>query len=312
MSADRIKARDLAKGKWRSILPHLGVPEHVLDGRHHRCPANGQGEDRFRFADREGSGNYFCHCSRGEKGGINLLMCCKGLDYPSACREIERIAGDALPAATAPTNDGKQRMARITTVMEAIEPDDEVAKYLRGRGLAVPPSGLARARLDYYDKGKRERLGPFASMVAVIRGSDGSPQSLHVTYLQGGKKAPVRSPRKIIRGGYQPGSAIRLFPIAEHLGVAEGIETALAAAKLFDLPTWALVNEGNMRRFQPPVGVKQVSVFADKDDNYAGQAAAYGLANELERAGIHCDVFVPPQSGKCDWNDVLLAQQVAA
>lgn len=306
------RAKDLAAGKWRSILPMLGIPATYLDGKHHRCPANGEGKDRFRFADREGTGSFFCNCSHGEKGGIGLVMCCKHLSYADACKEVERVAGCDVPMDEAPsTRDGKRRLEVVRKAMEEIQPDGEVSAYLRGRALKVPPTGLARARLDYYETGTRGKRGTYDAMVAVMRGRDGKPQSLHVTYIQNGKKAPVSCPRKILCGGYEPGSAVRLFPVAEHIGIGEGIETSLAAAELFDLPTWAAINEGNMRRFRPPVEVKRVSVFGDKDGNYAGQAAAYCLANELERMGVACDVYLPTQPGKCDWNDVLISQRVA-
>ena len=64
-----MSAREDAQGKWRSVLAACGVPADALDGKHHPCPATGQGEDRFRFADRNGSGNFFCGCSDGKKGG---------------------------------------------------------------------------------------------------------------------------------------------------------------------------------------------------------------------------------------------------
>lgn len=310
--SERERAKDLAAGKWKSILPMLGVPANYLDGKHHRCPANGEGEDRFRFADRNGSGSFFCRCSEGAKGGVALVMCCKGIGYAEACREVEKIAGRAIESPPAIPVDGRQRVARILGKTRPVEPGDEVCKYLAGRGLALPPSGLATATLDYFEKGERGPQGSYSTMVAVLRGHDGKAQTLHITYLQSGGKAPVRAPRKLVSGGFEQGSAIRLFPVAEHLGVAEGIETALSAAKLFDLPTWALVNDRNLRRFRAPEGVKRVSVFGDKDDNYAGQAAAYGLANDLERAGIACDVFLPTQTGKCDFNDVLMNQRVGA
>jgi len=308
--SDRVKARDLAKGKWRSVLPLVGIAAHYLDGKHHGCPANGEGEDRFRFADRDGSGNFFCNCSRGEKGGIALVMCCKGIDYPEACRQVERVVGGAVETPPSLPVDGQQRMKSILAKTKPIEPGDEVCQYLAARGLTVPPSGIRKARLDYYERGEHGPAGTYTAMVASIRAADGKGQTLHITYLEGDKKAPVKNPRKIMSSlSDAPGCAVRLFPVAEHIGVAEGIETALSAAVLFDLPTWALVNEGNMRKFKPPPGVKCVSIFADKDTNFAGYAAAYGLAHDLMRLHTPCEVFVPTLPGKCDFNDVLLSKR---
>ena len=88
-----MSAREEAAGKWRTVLSQLGIDERVLDRRHHPCPGSGQGTDRFRFADRNGSGNYFCACSDGTKGGMALLMCCKGITYAEAAKQVESIVG---------------------------------------------------------------------------------------------------------------------------------------------------------------------------------------------------------------------------
>jgi Toprim domain-containing protein len=52
-------------------------------------------------------------------------------------------------------------------------------------------------------------------------------------------------------------SAVRLFPIPSdgHLGVAEGIETALSAAAIFGIPTWAALSDDGVARWQWPAEV---------------------------------------------------------
>ena len=55
----------------------------------------------------------------------------------------------------------------------------------------------------------------------------------------------------------------------------------------------------------PPEGVSEVHIFADCDEGYAGQAAAYTLAHRL--AGkVEVVVRLPAAPG--DWNDVLLGK----
>ena len=43
--------RDIAKGRWKEILPALGIDPKFLQNRHGPCPICG-GDDRFRWDDR--------------------------------------------------------------------------------------------------------------------------------------------------------------------------------------------------------------------------------------------------------------------
>ena len=90
------------------------------------------------------------------------------------------------------------------------------------------------------------------------------------------------------------------------MGIAEGIETAIAAHELFGLSTWATISSSIMESFVPPAGVRRLTIFADHDANFAGQLAAYTLAHRLHRLdpGLAVEVNVPPEPDT-DWLDVL-------
>jgi putative DNA primase/helicase len=104
-------------------------------------------------------------------------------------------------------------------------------------------------------------------------------------------------------GAMPTGAAARLMEHAETLGIAEGIETALSAAALFNVPCWAALTAGLLEEWSPPPGVRTVFVFGDNDESSTGQASAFGLARRLKAKGLSVMVEIPPVTG-WDWNDV--------
>ena len=105
-------------------------------------------------------------------------------------------------------------------------------------------------------------------------------------------------------GKVPPGSAVRLAPAQPVMGVAEGIETALAAAQLFGAPTWAALSDGGVEKFEPPATTKHIIIFGDNDAGGAGQRAAFALAARLAPR-MRVEVRIP-EAADTDWNDVLL------
>jgi putative DNA primase/helicase len=131
---------------------------------------------------------------------------------------------------------------------------------------------------------------------------------LHYTYLAtSGQKASVEKPRKLSPGAIPKGGAVRLFNSAETMGIAEGIETALSAAQLFDVPVWAATNADLMRAWVPPKTAKCIIVFGDNDSSFTGQEAAWSLARRLKLQDYHVDVRIP-ELPDTDWNDVVMTQ----
>lgn len=304
----RPKATEIARNKWPAILAQLGVDARALDGKNHPCPKDGEGKDRFRFTDRNGSGSYFCHCDErargGQAGGLSLLMCCRNWTYQQACEEVERIAGtiEVPPPRTSKGRDVEARKRDILATCKPCSEGDAVSRYLAARGLAPTPA-IQQGRAKYWDTtgDKPQLLGEFDVMVTRLRAPDGTPQALHLTYLGDGAKADVPSPRKMI-GESVTGSAIRLGKVAEEMGVAEGIETALACAAEFALPVWSCHCASMLAGFIPPPAVKTLWIFADNDANATGQLAAYKLKSRMHAKGIAAHVMVPPREGT-DWDD---------
>lgn len=74
-------------------------------------------------------------------------------------------------------------------------------------------------------------------------------------------------------GSLPMGGAVRLARHERALGIAESVETALAATALFGVPCWSVLNAGRLEGWEPPEGVTEVVIFGDNDLNSVGQAA---------------------------------------
>lgn len=192
--------------------------------------------------------------------------------------------------------------------------------YLARRGLPVPVGDALPLRyapqLDYWDG--PERMGSFPAMLAAVTSPAGALVALHRTYLtKDGHKAPVPTAKKLTRtAGPMAGASIKLHPPllrdgALVLGLAEGIETAIAASVLAGIPVWPCVSAGGLEQFEPPAGVQRLYVFADNDASGTGQRAAERLAQRAARMGLVARTLTPLSPGT-DWADELIARRAAA
>ena len=290
-----------ARGRWREILPQLGIETHFLCNKHGPCQICG-GKDRFRFDDREGSGSYYCNqCGPGP--GLLLIRKLRGWDHKTACAAVDKIigSGNLAPPTQHSPKSAERRAATIQRLLRDARQPDVVTAYLRRRGIAVTSDVLKGYwRCPYYDEDRRKLIGTFRAVIAPIVGPDGTLQSVQRIYdadLDPRKK--IMPPIDTISG-----AAVRLHEPLDELGIAEGVETALAVRQLYGLPVWAALSEGGIKSFCPRSGLQQLHIFADNDSNYVGQVAAFNLARRLRRDGLTVDVHVPPVADT-DWLDVL-------
>ena len=293
-----MKASEWTKGRWPEIIERLVGTEYV-DGKHHACP-KGDGKDCFRFSNVNGRGNYFCKCSEGDQDGFDLLQCIHGVDFAGAAKLVEEVIG---PRPDKPERKERTRYADQLREQATTTPR---SKYLESRRLILPPGLHWHPSVDYRVDG--ELVGRYPAMLApVLR--DERFLTYHVTYLLDGHKAPVDPCRKLLPGPGLKGAAVPLWPAAEVMGIAEGIETAIAASMLFEVPVWAALNTSLLKSWRPPEIARRVLIFGDHDANFAGHAAAYRLAHRLH-GSVDVEVHFPEQRG--DYNDVLMARREAA
>jgi putative DNA primase/helicase len=312
----------VAKGRWKSILPAIGIEPRFLTGKHGPCPLcgpGGVGKDRFRFDDKGGSGTFYCStCGAGD--GVELVKRFLNVDFKAAAREIERHAGSApaIPIRSGPSiEEVKRQMNDIWKGGKPLVHYEHTRLWWMARIGEVPTWADVRGVMSLHCPGQ----GEFHGMVALVRDPEGKPVNLHRTFLTAeGCKADIPEPRRVMPAPLPKGSAVRLGAVAEHLGVAEGLETSGAVWRLFNVPCWATLNAENMKGFLPPEGVRRITIYGDHDTSFTGQAAAFELARKLwaQRMKLQLQsvevningVTVDPSTRDRDWNDVLLSKGV--
>ncbi len=87
------------------------------------------------------------------------------------------------------------------------------------------------------------------------------------------------------------------------LGLAEGVETALSATQLFEIPVWAALGS-RLDRIDVPDNVIEVQVFSDNGE--PGHEAAEKAAEKFTSQGRRVVLRFPPEPFG-DWNDALQA-----
>jgi putative DNA primase/helicase len=104
----------------------------------------------------------------------------------------------------------------------------------------------------------------------------------------------------------RPGrGAVMLAPANDTLGLAEGVETALSAIMLLDIPVWATLGSERLAHIAIPDSVTRLILLPDND-----RAGRIGAAKAMEAhamPGRTIEVLRPPL-GFNDWNDVLWAK----
>jgi hypothetical protein len=219
-----------------------------------------------------------------EAGGQVYVHSFSGDDW-KACRAHLGLDDDWCPTPASPRwSPPPAAIAnptrRIRGLLRTAAPVDlvpDVVLYLKSRKLWPLPHGCtlkAHAGAPYYSNG--DLVGRFPALLAEVFDIKGELTTLHVTYLKNNRKLTDHPPRKLLSStNGRIGCAVRLVPAGPVLGIAEGIETALAAMQILDVPVWAALNTALLGKFEPPAGVERQIIAADRD--VAGLTAAWKL-----------------------------------
>lgn len=312
-------ARRMVQGREAEIVRALGVP---WDGRsdHIHCPYRNH-EDRHPSWRLMDDGHAVCTCRHGRPHSVfDVIMEMEGSDFDAAKMRAAEIVG-ALAARAKPNGKANGHDRKLQSVDQKTAREVAYIKqhclpaygtlvetYLRSRGLELPADCAdIQFHPDLTDYGGK--IGRPA-MIAVIRDPVTGQETGGIwrTYLQDdgcGKAADMRSAKMGL--GPVAGGAVMLMPMGADgtLGVAEGQETALAAAMIFGVPVWAGLFAGNMRKLAFPRGLKKLFIFADRGE--VGQSAAEDLGRRAIDAGIETEIYLPHGlKDGADFNDDLL------
>lgn len=200
-------------------------------------------------------------------------------------------------------------------------------EYLTGRGIPIPPMGWPdvlgfHESLEWelgsvWDGDRKVKDGPyFPALVGWVQDVAGEGCAVWRIFLDPltGGKAPVSNPK--VGMGPAGGGAVRIGGVGPKIGVAEGLETALAAWTMegYRFPIWAALSTSGMVALEPPLQVQRISIFPDGDlpsqENGVfrappGLAAATKLRDRMAPIGINAIINEPPFNG--DYLDVLKA-----
>lgn len=315
MSIYHEKTAVAAMGKWKGVLMELGVPAALLSGKHGPCPVCG-GTDRFRFDNKERSGSSICNVC-GARSGMKLAQDFTGMSFPEVASRIDQILGNIKvedKPSRPPMTDEERRAAlrRIYIETRPIHPGDVAHTYLASRHIEE----LIYPKTLRFHPALRDGAGGIRPAMVAMIGVHGEPRfcSMHRTFLRpdGKAKAEMESPRKLMPGELPEGACVMLseWTGSGAIGIAEGIETAMAASALHDMPVWAAISAPMLTKWRPPPGAEEVVIFGDNDPKFGGQSAAYRLAHAIATAkdAPVVSVHIPPVPGT-DWADELAARK---
>ena len=203
------------------------------------------------------------------------------------------------------------RNAETWRLASPVKAGDPVTRYLEGRKIHLdswPEALRYHSHLPYFDGDRFMGLHP--AMLGAVTDATGQLVSMHRTYLtREGHKADLPVVKKLTGCSARlVGCSVKLYPPGLvhgelSIGVAEGIETALACFAAWDTPTVSAISAQGLARYQWPRAVTNLLVYADNDRSQVGQHAAHTLAQRARMAGLAERVVTPPESGT-DWADV--------
>lgn len=236
------------------------------------------------------------HCFAGcDQQSVLAALAREGIDGPAL------FAGGAEPVAPPACSVRRSSAAALKIWREAAPlPGSPAKTYLEGRGiLAASPALRFHPRTPLGPKGQTRFMPALIAAVSLDEGAIAIHRTFLAQDLSG--KAAFAKPKRAL--GTLGAAAVRLFaPSKGQLGLAEGIESAMAAYALTGVPTWATLGNERFGLVAIPESITKLHLFVDHDEggNLAGQrgVAAYSAEGRIVRVRR-------PSTAGSDWNDEL-------
>jgi len=308
---------DASEDFARTIEAVIGYcpKETVLPGQMHRFSTSPKRSDTAGwcklFLDGQ-AGVYGDH-----RSGLSSVWAAKSTKPPTLIQRQQRADELILARAEAAAMQSAQwalaapKNAETWRLASPVKAGDPVAKYLAGRGLHLdswPEALRYHSHLPYFDGDRFMGLHP--AMLGAVTDATAQLVSVHRTYLTlDGRKADRPVVKKLSGcSAWLAGCSVklhqpRLVNGEVSIGVAEGIETALACFTLWGTPTVSAISAQGLASYQWPQEVTNLIIHADNDLSQVGQRAAETLEKRARKGGLAERVFTPPDSGT-DWADV--------
>lgn len=318
--------RDTARRFDKALLPPPAEVLRRLDAQKitHRgewlsccCPLPDHYDRDPSFSIHAIVGNWRCH-GCGATGGdvLELFRRATGAQFLEAAEALGALC-DADPRSEATAlrpHEPPQHTAPIAAPLEWSDTAERIWRrtqglrgtlgetYLQHRGCALPPRD---SHLRFLPS---DGPHPPSLCAAITDATTGRPLSLHFTRLaaDGRGKAGTERDKLLLRGHRKAGGVIRLWPdeaVTGGLAIAEGVETALAAAHAFT-PVWAAIDAGNLAAFPVLPGIEALTILADHDE--AGLRAAAACSQRWADAGREARIATPDEDG-ADMADLVAA-----
>lgn len=297
------------------------------------CPVCG-GRDRFSVNDKRGK--WFCRgADIGGADVISMVQHIAGLPFKAS---VASITGEPCPSGPArPLSEAEQaarnrqrlkmeddRRARMEQE-QAREADTKdfcakiwnecvpisatlAERYLYLFDLPIPKGGWPSC-LGFHPALQYPGKGKMPALVARVDDVAGELTGIWREFIgPDGRKAPVELQKLGL--GPVAGGAVRIGGMGKHIGVGEGVRTALGAWALIDhrYPVWSCLSTSGLIGFEVPLGVERLTIYPDGDQPIkkqdgefvpaipAGRKAALAMKERVSAEGVACNIAAEPPS----------------